>query len=165
MSTFFSFRRIRGAAATTAALALFAIPAIAIAGNGSSTRATLAGPGGYCQGSSLSGSSAVGKVQLSTTTATTPGFHDVQVDIKVSPGTLQAGTYDVYLVNLYRDDSGAIVGCSASPLSSAMTVKSNRWVDFHGTATRYTGEYEFQVFVGAIGGAGYASAPATLDVQ
>lgn len=164
MSTCFSFRRIRSVVASVAVLALFAIPAIAVAGTGSSARTTLQGAG-YCQDSSLSASRSVGKVQLSTTTAASPGFHDVNVDIKVAPRTLAAGTYDVYLVNLYRDDSGQIVGCSASPLSSAMTVKSNRWVDFHGTASRYTGRYELEVYVGPIWGPGYASAPATIDVQ
>jgi hypothetical protein len=164
MSTSFSFRRIRGVAATTLALALFAIPAMAIAGNGSSARASLAGPGAYCQDFNGLAAASVGKIQLSTTPAASEGFHAVHVDIKVGPGTLQSGSYDVYLVNLYRDDSGEIVGCSASQLSSAMTVRSNRWTDFRGTATRYTGEYELQVYVGPIWGSGYASAPATVDV-
>ena len=157
MSTSFSFRRIRGVAATTVALALFAIPALAVAGTGSTARTILAGSGGYCQSFDEPSAPSIGKVQLSTTTATSPGFHAVDVDIKVSPGKLAAGTYDVYLVNLYRDDTGQVTGCSASPLSTAMTVKNRHWTDFSGTATRYTGQYELEVYVGPISGPGYAS--------
>jgi hypothetical protein len=162
MSTTFNFRPFK--AASVVALVLFAIPAIAIAGTGSSTRANLAGQSGYCRGFAEPGSPALGKVQLYTGSAATAGFHDVRVDIKLNPGKLSAGTYDVYLVNLYRDGTGQVVGCSASPLSSAMTVEGNGQTDFHATATRYTGEYELQVYVGPIGGPGYATAPATVDV-
>ena len=164
MSTSFSFRGVRGVAAVALGLALFAIPAIAIAGNGSSAHANLAGPGGYCQNANPPASPSIGRVQLSAATATSPGFHSVNVNIRVASGKLAAGTYDVYLVNLYRDATGQITGCSASAVSNRLTVKNNGTADFHGTATRYTGEYELQVYVGPIWGPGYASAPATVDV-
>ena len=47
----------------------------------------------------------------------------MKLDIKVGAGKLAAGSYDVWLVNLYRDDTGQVIGCSASQ-AGALTVKS-----------------------------------------
>ena len=105
----------------------------------------------------------VGNVQITTSPATSPGFHAVRVGIKIRGGQVPAGTYKVWLVNLYRDDTGQVIGCAASPLSSEMTVK-NGGVNFHAFADRYSGQYELKVYVGPIWGPGYGSSPSMVDV-
>jgi hypothetical protein len=142
--------------------ALVAIPAIASAATGTSIRANLADGAGYCQPFGSTPSPSLGKAQIATTTATDPGFHAVKLDVKVGAGKLAAGSYDVWLVNLYRDDTGQVIGCSASQ-AGALTVKSGPST-FRGSVSRYTGSYEVQVFVGPIWGPGYATAPVTVDV-
>jgi hypothetical protein len=73
--------------------ALVAIPAIASAATGTTTRASLTGMGGYCHDGGTAG--ALGKVQIVTPTATDAGFHPVHVDIRVAPGKLTPGAYQV----------------------------------------------------------------------
>ena len=143
--------------------ALVAIPAIASAATGTTTRADLTGVGRYCQPSSGGATSSLGRAQIVTSTATDPGFHPVHVDIKVGANTLARGSYQVWLVNLYRDDAGQVIGCSATPFAHALTAKRGPST-FHGSVERYTGEYELQIFIGPIGGPGYGTAPATVDV-
>jgi hypothetical protein len=132
--------------------ALVAIPSAA---TGTTTRASLTGMGGYCHDGGTAG--ALGKVQI-VTRPRDAGFHPVHVDIRVAPGKLAPGAYQVWLVNLYRDDAGQVIGCSASPFANALTVKHGPAV-FHGSVDRYTGAYELQVFVGSILGPGYGTAP------
>ena len=83
---------------------------------GTTTRADLKGAG-YCRQYDGGAGSAVGKVQITTTAATSEGFHPVKVDVKIRGGQLPPGSYDVWLVSLYRDDAGTVVGCAASPVS------------------------------------------------
>jgi hypothetical protein len=144
------------------ATALVAIPAIASAATGTSIRENLAGGAGYCQPFGSTPSPSLGKAQIATTTATDPGFHPVTLDVKVGAGKLAAGSYDVWLVNLYRDDAGQVIGCSASQ-AGALIVKSGPST-FRGSVSRYTGSYEVQVYVGPIWAPGYATAPVTVDV-
>jgi hypothetical protein len=151
--------------AVALAAAALAVPAFAAAAKAPTTTRELAGVAGYSETdtNALTGTG-VGRVSLAAPTATSDGFHAVAVDVKVKPGKLAAGTYDVYLVNVYRDDTGQIVGCSASPLAQQLTVKSGHGAELKGSVERYTGHYELQVYVGSILGAGYGSAPAALDV-
>jgi len=157
-----NFRRI--AFVVTLVAALVAIPAIASAATATTTRASLEGAGGYCQPFAGGTAPSLGKVQITTSTATDPGFHPVRVDIKVNANKLAAGDYQVWLVNLYRDDTGAVIGCGASQFSDALTVRQGHGAAFRGSVERYTGEYELQVYVGPIFGAGYGSSPAVVDV-
>jgi hypothetical protein len=142
--------------------ALVAIPAIASAATATSIRENLAGGAGYCQPFAGTPTPSLGKAQIQTTSATEPGFHPVKLDIKVAAGKLAPGAYDVWLVNLYRDDAGQVIGCSASQ-AGALTVKGGPST-FRGSVSRYTGSYEVQVYVGPIWGPGYATPPATVDV-
>src|SRR3954453_12118338 len=122
---FASFTARRSAFAIAIVLASLAIPALAYAATSpATTRAALAGSAGYCQSYDTTAPSkaSVGNVQITTSSATSPGFHPVRVGIKVRAGQVPAGTYKVWLVNLYRDDTGQVIGCAASPLSSEMTV-------------------------------------------
>jgi len=153
----------RSTLAIAVVTAFLAIPAIAYAATANTTRADLKGAG-YCRQDAGGAGTAVGKVQITTTSATSEGFHPVKVDIKLRGGQLSPGSYDVWLVSLYRDDAGTVVGCSASPVNNGLTVKGGGGVDFHGTADRYTGEYELQVYVGPISGQGYGTTPAVVDV-
>jgi hypothetical protein len=159
---FVSLNRRRTVFAAVLATALVAIPAIASAATGTSIRENLAGGAGYCQPFGSTPSPSLGKAQIATTTATDPGFHPVTLDVKVGAGKLAAGSYDVWLVNLYRDDAGQVIGCSASQ-AGALIVKSGPST-FRGSVSRYTGSYEVQVYVGPIWGPGYATAPVTVDV-
>ena len=143
--------------------AFLAIPAIAYATTASTTRADLKGAG-YCLHYDGGAGAAVGKAQITTTSAASEGFHPVKVDIKIRGGQLSPGSYDVWLVSLYRDDAGTVVGCAASPVGTGLTVKGGGGVDFHGSADRYTGEYELQVYVGPVSGQGFATSPAVVDV-
>jgi len=142
--------------------ALVAIPAIASAATGASTRENLAAQAGYCQAFASAPAPSLGKAQIATTAATEPGFHPVTLDVRVAGGKLPAGSYDVWLVNLYRDDAGEVIGCSATQ-AGALTVK-NGSATFRGSVDRYTGQYELQVYVGSIGGPGYATHPITVEV-
>ena len=163
---FASFTARRSAFAIAIVAASLAIPALAYAATfPATTRADLAGSAGYCQSydTNTVTSPPVGNVQITTSPATSPGFHAVRVGIKVRPGQVPAGTYPVWLVNLYRDDSGQVIGCAASALSSEMTVKTGG-VNYHGFADRYSGQYELKVYVGPIWGPGYASSPSLVDV-
>ena len=144
--------------------AFFAIPAIAYAAKGTTTRVDLAGPAGYCQYYDAAAAPAVGKVQIATSSAASPGFHSVRVDIKMHADQVLAGSYQVWLVDLYRDDAGQVIGCAASPLANPITVKNGRPIGFHGSVDRYSGEYELQVYVGQIWGPGYGTSPALVDV-
>ena len=160
-------RRSTIAAALVAAF--LAIPAVAYAARGTTTRADLTGAG-YCDHYDAGTVAAVGKVQITTTSAATEGFHPVKVDVKIRGGQLPAGSYQVWLVNLYRDDAGTVVGCSASPVADGMTVKASG-ADFHGSVDRYTGQYELQVYVGSIpgtgsgpAGSGAGTSPVVVDV-
>jgi len=143
---------------------LVAIPTIASAatGTGRSTHANLAGAASYCQPFASAPAPSLGRAQIATTAATDPGFHAVHLDIKVGGGKLGAGSYDVWLVNLYRDDAGEVIGCSATQ-AGELTVK-NGPATFRGAVDRYTGSYEVQVYVGPIWGPGYATPPVTVDV-
>ena len=163
---FASFTARRSALAIAIVAASLAIPALAYAATfPATTRAHLAGSAGYCQRYDTStATSPVGNVQIRTSPATSPGFHAVSVGIRVRAGQIPAGTYQVWLVNLYRDDTGQVIGCAASPLSSPMTVK-NGSVNFHAFADRYSGQYELTVYVGPIWGPGYGSSPSLVDVQ
>jgi hypothetical protein len=142
---------------------LLALAAFAGSANAATTRGDLGGQTGFCPYGTAALGAAVGKGQITTTTATSPGFHSVRVDVKLRAHQVPAGTYQVSLVNLYRDDAGEVSGCSATSLASPLTV-GNGGVDFHGSVTRYTGSYELQVYVGPIFGLGYATAPALVDV-
>lgn len=144
--------------------AFLAVPAIAYAAKNPAAHSDLAGPAGYCWNYPTSAGDAVGKVQIATSPATTPGFHPVRVDIKIRAGQIPAGSYDVWLVNVYRNDAGEIIGCAASQLPNPLTARSGRPTDFRGSVDRYTGEYELQVYVGPIWGPGYGSLPAIVDV-
>ncbi len=159
---------LRGRARSVFAIALvsafMAIPALAYAANGTTTRANLAGPSGYCQHYDAAPAATVGKVQIVTSPAESQGFHSVRVNIKLSAGQVPAGSYPVWLVNLYRDDAGQVIGCAASPLANPITVKNGRPIGFHGSVDRYSGEYELQVYVGQIWGPGYGTSPALVDV-
>jgi hypothetical protein len=157
-----SLKHRRTALAAALATALVAIPAIASAATGTTTHASIAGAAGYCQPSAPAPASSLGRVQIATAAATDPGFHSVRLDIKVGGGKLAAGSYDVWLVNLYRDAAGEVVGCSATQ-SGALTVKSGP-ATFRGSVSRYTGSYEVEVYVGPIWGPGYATAPVIVDV-
>lgn len=157
-----------GRARTIFAIALvsafLAIPAVAHATKGQTTRAELAGAG-YCQYyDSTAAAAPVGKVQIATSSAWAPGFHSVRVDIKVRAGQLPAGSYQVWLVNLYRDEAGQVIGCAASPFANPMTVEAGSSVNFRGSVDRYSGEYELQVYVGPIWGPGYGTSPLIVDV-
>jgi hypothetical protein len=143
--------------------AFLAIPALAYAAKGTTARADLAGLGGYCQYYDAA-AAAVGKVQIATSPAASPGFHSVRVDIKIRAGQVLAGSYQVWLVNLYRDEAGQVIGCAASPFATPMTVTSGSPIAFRGSVDRYSGEYELQVYVGPIWGPGYATSPAIVDV-
>jgi len=166
MFTSFEFRpsRTRGVFVLALVSAFLAIPALAYAGRGTTTRVELAGPAGYCQFYNAAAGPSVGKVQITTTPASVPGFHPVRVNVKLSAGEVPAGTYQVWLVNVYRDETGQVVGCAASPLENQLTVKNNHPAGFQGFADRYTGEHELQVYVGPIWGPGYGTAPALVDV-
>jgi hypothetical protein len=158
-------RRPRNILALAAVAALLAIPAIAsAAGGGSTTRADLSNVGGYCQSYQPAGAGAIGKVQIAAPAATSPGFHQVEVDIKIRGGKIPAGTYQVYLVNLYRDATGQIMGCAASPFPNALTVKGGGPANFRGSVDRYTGQYELQLYIGPIWGPGYGTSPQIVDV-
>ena len=158
----------RGKARSVFAVALvsafLAIPAVAYAAKGTTTRVDLAGPAGFCQYYDAAAAAAVGKVQIATSPAASPGFHSVRVGIKLRAGQVSAGSYQVWLVNLYRDDAGQVIGCAASPFANPMTVKSGSPIDFRGSVDRYSGEYELQVYVGPIWGPGYGTSPAIVDV-
>ena len=156
--------RARGLVVIALLSAFLVIPAVAYAARPATTHADLAGLAGYCQSYGATTAPAVGKVEIATSPATSQGFHSVRVNIKVRAKQLLAGSYQVWLVNLYRDDAGEVIGCAASPLAVPMTVKSGSPVDFHGSVDRYSGKYELQVYVGPIFGAGYGSAPAIVDV-
>src|SRR3954451_3182457 len=138
-------RRSTLAAALVAAL--LAIPAVAYAARGTTTRADLTGAG-YCDHYEAGAVATVGK----------------------RGGQLPAGSYQVWLVNLYRDDAGTVVGCSASPVADGLTVKASG-ADFHGSVDRYTGQYELQVYVGSIpgtssgpAGSGAGTSPVVVNV-
>lgn len=152
--------------AVTLAAAALAVPAFASAAKAPATVTDLSNAAGYCPtgGTNAPTGATVGKVSLTAPSATTEGFHPVAIDVKVKAGKLAAGSYDVYLVNLYRDDTGQVIGCSASTFGPKLTVKSGHPSEFKGSADRYTGQYELEVYVGQILGAGYSSAPATVDV-
>lgn len=159
------FRRSHVFAVALAAAAL-AVPAFAAAAKAPVTVTDLAGSAGLCQtgGTNTPTGPTVGKVSLAAPSASSEGFHPVAVDVKVKANKLAAGSYDVYLVNLYRDaDTGDVIGCSASELAQQLTVKSGRGAEVKGSADRYTGQYEFQVYV-ASSSADYSSAPANVDV-
>lgn len=143
--------------------AFLAVPAIAYAARTPAAHADLAGASGYCSNATGAGA-AVGKVQIATSPQASPGFHPVRVDIKIRAGQIPAGSYDVWLVNLYRNDAGEVIGCAASPLANPLTARSGHPTDFRGSVDRYSGEYELQVYVGSLWGPGYGSAPAILDV-
>jgi len=143
--------------------AFLAIPAIAYAATAATTRVDLKGAG-YCSHYADGAGTAVGKVQITTSPATSDGFHPVNVDIKIRGRQLSPGSYDVWLVDLYRDDAGTVVGCAASPVSTGLTVKGGAGVDFHGSVDRYTGQHEVQVYVGSISGDGYGTSPVLVDV-
>jgi hypothetical protein len=157
-----SMNRRRTVFVAALVIALVAIPAFASAATGTSTHANLAGSAGYCQPFAPAPAPSLGRAQIATTAAADPGFHAVHLDIKVGGGKLGAGSYDVWLVNLYRDDAGQVIGCSATQ-AGAMTVK-NGPATFRGAVERYTGRYEVQVYVGPIWGPGYATPPVTVDV-
>jgi hypothetical protein len=172
MFTTFTFRRLR---LTTPRLrtvftvafasALLAVPAIASAAKAPALRVDLGGPATYCpSGGPSAPTSSVGNAQLTTDTATSPGFHPVNVDVKVRGGKLAAGSYQVWLVELYRDDTGAVMGCSAAPFSGSLVVKGGAPAEFRGSVDRYTGQHELQIFVGSLEGAGYGSAASLVDV-
>src|SRR5580765_1002517 len=163
---FASFTVRRSVVATAIASAFLAIPTLAFAAASSTTtRADLAGSEGFCEfyDSNTLTSPTVGNVQIATSQASSPGFHAVNIAINIRPGQVPAGAYDIWLVNLYRDDAGQVTGCAASPLPNQMTVKGGR-VSFRGSAERYTGEYELQVYIGPLSGPGYGSAPSTVYV-
>ena len=166
MPATFDVRRFRSTFAMVLVSAFLVIPAVAYAAKGPTTRADLAGPAGYCQyyDSTSAPAAPVGRVQIATSTAASPGFHPVKVDIKLRADQVPAGSYQVWLVNLYRDDAGQVIGCAATPFANHMTVKSGRSIDFRGAVDRYSGEYEVQVFVGAIWGPGYSTSPVSVDV-
>lgn len=156
--------RARGLLVIALASAFLVIPAVAYAAKVTTTRADLAGVGGYCQYNGATHAPAVGKVQIATSPATSPGFHSVRVDVKVRAGQLQDGSYPVWLVNLYRDDAGQVIGCAASRFADPVTVTRGSPINFRGSVDRYSGQYELQVYVGPIWGPGYGSSPATIDV-
>ena len=156
--------RGRGLFVISLVSAFLVIPAVAYAAKAPTIHADLAGTAGYCQYYGATSAPAVGKVQIATTPATSPGFHSVHVNIKMRANQVLAGSYQVWLVNLYRDDAGEVIGCAASPLAVPMTVKSGSPVDFHGSVDRYSGAYELQVYVGPLGGPGYGTSPAIVDV-
>ena len=136
--------------------ALVAIPAIASAATGTSIHANLAGGARYCQPFAATPSPSLGKAQIATTTATDPGFHPVKLDVKVGAGKLAAGSYDVWLVNLYRDDTGQVIGCSASQ-AGALTVKSGPST-FRGSSAATPAATRFRS-TSDRSGAGYATPP------
>jgi hypothetical protein len=156
--------KARSILAIAAVSAFLVIPAVAYAAKVTTTRADLAGVGGYCQYYGATPAPAVGKVQIATSPATSPGFHSVRVDVKIRAGQLQDGSYPVWLVNLYRDDAGQVIGCAASRFADPVTVTSGSPIKFRGSVDRYSGQYELQVYVGPIWGPGYGSSPATIDV-
>jgi hypothetical protein len=158
--------RARSIFAIAALSAFLAIPAVAYAAKATTTRTDLAGTAGYCQNYDTTAPTApaVGNAQIETFPSATEGFHSVRVNIRARAGQVQAGTYPVWLVNVYRDDAGNVIGCAASPLANPLTVKSGRPVDFRGSVDRYSGQYELQVYVGQIWGPGYGTSPATVDV-
>jgi len=123
----------------------------------------LAGPAGYCQYYDATAGPVVGKVHIATSSAEAPGFHPVSVDNKLRGGQRPAGSYQVCLVDVYRDVAGQVVGCAAAPFANQMTVASGP-ADFRGSVDLYTGAYELQVYVGPIWGPGFGTAPATVDV-
>jgi hypothetical protein len=165
---FRSFRRLPGGARSAFAIVLVSaflvIPALAYAGKGTTTRADLAGLTGYCQYYDGAAAETVGKVQIATSPAASQGFHSVRVAIKMRADQVPSGSYQVWLVSLYRDDAGQVIGCAASPFANPLTVKSGRPIDFRGSVDRYSGEYELQVYVGPIWGPGYATSPESVDV-
>jgi hypothetical protein len=158
--------RTRSIFAIAIVSAFLVIPAVAYAAKATTTRADLAGPAGYCQNYDATAPTApaVGKAQIETSPAATQGFHSVRVNIRARANQVQAGSYQVWLVNLYRDDAGQVIGCAASPLANPLTVKSGHPIDFRGSADRYSGRYELQVYVGPIWGPGYGTSPVTVDV-
>ena len=115
----------RSTLAIAVVTAFLVIPAIAYAATAGTTRADLKGAG-YCLGYGGGAGTAVGKVQITTASAASEGFHPVKVDVKIRGGQLSPGSYEVWLVNLYRDDAGTVVGCAASPVSTGLTVKGRR---------------------------------------
>jgi hypothetical protein len=168
---FASFNRLRSVVTerrTVVVIALvsvfLAIPAVASAAKGTTIRADLAGPTGYCWNYDGATAPAVGKVQITTTAAASPGLHPVRVNVKIRPGRLPGGSYQIWLVQLYRDATGQVVGCAASPLGDPLAVATGGGIDFHGSVDRYTGAYELQVYVGPIWGPGYGTAPTIVDV-
>jgi hypothetical protein len=144
--------------------ALLLVPAIAIAAKGPPPPADLSGPAGYCQDYDAAAGRAVGTARITTSPTGSPGFHPVWVDLRIRGGKLPAGSYQVWLVDVYRDDSGSVVGCAASPFTDPLVVSNRGPTDFHGSVDRYSGEHELQVYVGPILGPGYGTAPALVDV-
>jgi hypothetical protein len=166
MSATSDVRRLRSAFAVVLVSAFLVVPAIAYAAKGPTIRADLAGPAGYCQyyDGAAAPAAPVGRVQITSSPAASPGFHPVRVDIKLRANQVPAGSYQVWLVNLYRDDAGQVMGCAATPFANPLTVKSGRSIDFRGAIDRYSGEYEVQVYVGPIWGPGYGTPPVTVVV-
>ena len=152
--------------AAALAAATLAVPAFAAAAKAPATVTDLSGAAGYCPtgGTNAPTGATVGRASLAAASATSEGFHPVSVGVKVKAGKLAAGSYDVYLVNLYRDDAGQVVGCSATAFAQQLTVKNGHAAEFKGSASRYTVQYELEVYVGQILGGGYSSAPASVDV-
>jgi hypothetical protein len=158
------YGRARTVFAITVVAAFLSVPALAYAARGTTTRADLAGPAGYCWNYDGAAGAAIGKVQIATSPASSSGFHPVRVDIKMHADRIPAGSYQVWLVNLYRDEAGQVIGCAASPFANPLTVESGSSIDFRGSLDRYTGEYDLQVYVGPIWGPGYGTSPLTVDV-
>ena len=156
-------RRARSVFAIAIVSAFFLVPAVAYAGKGTTTRADLIGSTGYCQYFDGAAAPAVGKVQIATSPAASAGLHSVRVNIKLRAGQISAGSYQVWLLNIYRDEAGQVSGCAASPLGGLLTV-GRGGVEFNGSVDRYSGQYELQVYVGPIWGPGYGTAPALVDV-
>jgi hypothetical protein len=146
-------------------LGMLVVPTAALAAKvDPNVHKSLVGPTGYCQNYDLSAGTAVGKVQITTSTAVSPGFHPVSVDIRLGDRSIPSGIYQVWLVDLNRDGSGHVIGCAASPFDNVLTVETGRQTRFSGSVDLYTARYELQVFVGPIWGPGYATSPAKVDV-
>ena len=88
----------------------------------------------------------------------------VSVKIKVRANKLPAGSYEVYVVDRYRDETGQVIGCSATPLGQALQVNAGSQTDYQGSLDRFRGHYDVQVCIGQLSGAGILSAPAAIDV-
>ena len=99
-------RRSHVFAATVAAAAL-AVPAFAAAAKAPATTTNLSGTAGYCQtgGTGAPTGPALGSATLTAPAATSAGVHQVSVGVKARANKLAPGTYDVYLVNIFRDDA------------------------------------------------------------